>query len=78
MGAVGEQSLDDVDVHFMAISADRMIAVYVPVAVYKIIHITVIPLVIHDDILKIKLSCSGEQRKKFFGYILFSSEMVLM
>lgn len=49
------------DVHFMAVSAHRVIAIYVPVAVYEVIHVAVIPLAIYDDILKVKLSCIGEQ-----------------
>lgn len=78
MGAVGQQPLDDVEIHFMAVPADRLVAVDVPVAVYEVIHVAVVPLAIHDDISKINLSCVGEQCKKFFCYILFSSEMVLM
>lgn len=78
MGAVGEQSLDDVDVHFMAVPAHRMIAVYVPVAVYEVIHVAVIPLAICYDILKIKLSCSGEQSEKFLRYILFCKDVMEM
>lgn len=66
------------DVHFVAISADRIVAVYVSVAVYEVIHVAVIPLAVRYDILKIKLSCLGEQRKKLFRYVLSCSEMVLM
>lgn len=55
-----------------------MIAVYVPVAVYEVVHVAVVPLAVRKDILKIKLSCFGEQCKKIFRYILFRSEMVLM
>lgn len=32
------------NVHFMAVPADRMIAVDIPVAVYKILHVTVVLL----------------------------------
>ena len=58
------------DVHFVAVPADRMVAVDVPVTVYEVIHIAVMPLAIHDDILKIKLSRFGEQREKFVRYIV--------
>ena len=76
MGAVGQQPFDDVEVHFVAVPAYRMIAVYVPVAVYEVVHVTVIPLAVRKDILKIKLSCFGEQRVKFFRYILFRKSTV--
>ena len=62
----------------MAVSAHCMIAVYVPVTVYEVIHVAVIPLTLCYDILKIMLSCFREQCEKFFCYILFCSEMVLM
>lgn len=78
MGAVGQQPFDDVEVHFVAVPADRLVAVYVPVAVYQVFHVAVVPLAVRYYFLKIKLSCFGEQRNKFFRYILFSSEMVLM
>lgn len=32
------------NVHFMAVPADRMVAVDIPVAVYKILHVTVVLL----------------------------------
>lgn len=56
VGAFGQQSLDDVDVHLVAISANRVIAVYIPVTVYEVIHIAAIPLVTHNHILKIEFS----------------------
>ena len=66
------------DVHFVAIPADRIVAVDVSVTVYEIIHVAVVPFAIRYDILKIKLSCFGEQREKFFRYILFRSEVMQM
>lgn len=60
----------------MAIPAYRIIAVYVPVTVYEVIHVAVIPLAIHYDILKIKLSRFREQRKKFFRYILLCKDVM--
>ena len=62
----------------MAIPADRMVAVDVPVTVYEVIHVAVMPLAVHDDILKIKLSRFREQREKFVRYILFRSEVMQM
>ena len=78
VGAVGQQSLDDVDVHFVAVPTDRVIAVDVPVTVYKVIHIAAIPFAACHDVLKIKLPRFGEQFVKFFRYILFRSEVVQM
>lgn len=78
VGVFCQQPFDDVEVHFVVVPADRLIAVYVPVTVYEIIHVAVIPLAVRKDILKIKLSCFGEQRKKFFRYILLCGEMVQM
>ena len=60
MGAFGQKPLDDVDVHFVAVPTNRIIAVDVLVTVYEIIHIAAIPLAIHNHILKIKFSCFGE------------------
>lgn len=51
-----QKPLGDVDVHLMAISANRIVAVYVTVAVYEVIHIATIPLAIHNHILKIEFS----------------------
>lgn len=66
------------DVHFMAIPANRTVAVDVPVTVYKVIHIAAIPFAACHDVLKIKLPRFGEQFVKFFRYILFRSEVVQM
>lgn len=78
MGVVAQQSPDDVNIHFVTVPADCMIAVDVPVTVYEVIHVAVMPLAVHYDILKIKLSRFREQREKFFRYILFRSEMMQM
>lgn len=78
VGAVGQQPFDDVEVHPVAVPADRLVAVYVPVAVYEVIRVTVVPLALRYYFLKIKLSCFREQRVKLFRYILFRSEMVQM
>ena len=66
------------NVHFMAIPANRTVAVDVPVAVYKVIHVAAISFAACHDVLKIKLPCFGEQLVKFFRYILFRSEVVQM
>lgn len=41
--------------------ANRIIAVYVPVAVYEIVHVTIIPLAVRNDILKVNNSRLGKQ-----------------
>ena len=61
VGAFVQQSLDDVDVHLVAVPANCVIAVYVPVAVYEVIHIAAIPLTLHNHILKIEFSRFGKQ-----------------
>ena len=58
--AFNQQSLDDVDVHLVAVPANRVIAVYIPVTVDEIIHIAAIPLALHNHILKIEFSRFGE------------------
>ena len=73
--AFNQQSLDDVDVHFVAVSANRVIAVYVSVTVDEVIHIAAIPLTINHYILKIEFSRFGKQLKQFLCYILFSSKV---
>ena len=60
MGAFGQKPLGDVDVHLVAVSANRIVAVYVSVTVDEVIHITVIPLTIRNHILKIEFSRFGE------------------
>jgi hypothetical protein len=75
---IEQQPSDDMNVHFMAIPANRTVAVDVPVAVYKVIHVAAISFAACHDVLKIKLPCFGEQLVKFFRYILFRSEVVQM
>ena len=60
VGAFVQQSLDDMDVHLVAISANRTVAVYVPMTVDEIIHIAVIPLAVHNHILMIEFSRFGK------------------
>ena len=60
MGAFVQQSLDDVDVHLVAVSANCTVAVDVPVTIYEVIHIAAIPLVTHNHILKIEFSRFGK------------------
>ena len=60
MYAFNQQSLDDVDVHLVAVPANRVIAVYIPVTVDEIIHIAAIPLALHNHILKIEFPRFGE------------------
>lgn len=51
------------NVHFMAVPADRMVAVDIPVAVYKILHVTVVLLTTRHDITEIW----GIERSGFFN-----------
>jgi len=48
------------DVHLMTVSADCITAIYIPMTINEIIHITFIPLAICYDILKINFSRFGE------------------
>ena len=41
------------NVHFMAVPADRMVTVDIPVAVYEILHVTVVLLIARHDITEI-------------------------
>ena len=56
MGAFVQQSLDDVDVHLVAVSANCTVAVDIPMTVDEVIHIAVIPLAIQNHILKIEFA----------------------
>lgn len=60
VGAFGQQSLDDVDVHLVAVPANRVVAVYIPVTVDEVIHIAAVPFAIRNHILKIEFSRFGE------------------
>lgn len=55
-----QQPFDDVDVHFVTVPTNNTIAVDVPVTVYEVIHIAVVPLAIRNHILEIKFSRFGE------------------
>ena len=60
MYAFCQQPFDDVDVHFVAVLTNRIIAVDVPVAVDEIIYIAAVPFAICNHILEIKFSRFGE------------------
>ena len=60
MCAFCQQPFDDVDVHFVTVPANGTIAVDVPVTVDEVIHITAVPLAIHNHILEIEFSRFGE------------------
>lgn len=60
MGTIVQYSFDDVDIHFMIVSADCITTIYIPMTINEIIHITFIPLAICYDILDIKFSRFGE------------------
>lgn len=78
MGAIRQQTFDDMDVHFMAILANRIFTIYIPMTVHEIIYITFIPLASYYDIPDIKFSCFGEQCEKLFRYILFCNDVTQM
>ena len=60
VGAFYQQSLDDVDVHFVAVPTNRIIAVDISVTVDEVIHIAAVPLAIRNHILEIEFSRFGE------------------
>ena len=66
------------NVHFMAVPADRMVTVDIPVAVYEILHVTAVQFAVRHDITEINGSCFREQREKFFRYILLCNDVVQM
>lgn len=74
-GALGQQPFYDVDVHFVAVPADRMVAVDVPVSVYEVLHITVVLFVTGHDIVQINCFSFSKQGEKFVRHILFRSEV---
>jgi len=49
-----------VDIHFMAVPANRIVTVDVPMTVDEVIHIVAVPLAIRNHILKIEFSRFGE------------------
>ena len=49
------------NVHFMAVPADRMVTVDIPVAVYEILHVTVVLLIARHDITEIHCFCFNER-----------------
>ena len=60
MSAFCQQPSDDLDVHFVAVPANRIIAVDVPVTVDEIIHIAAVPLAIRNHIFAIEFSRFGK------------------
>ena len=60
VGSFVQQSLDDVNVHLVAIPANCTVAVDVSVTIYEVIHIAAISLATHNHILKIEFSRFGE------------------
>lgn len=60
VGTFNQKPLGDVDVHLVAIPANCTVAVDVPVTIYEVIHITVIPLAVHNHILMIEFSRFGK------------------
>ena len=60
MSAFCQQSLDDVDVHLVAVSANCTVAVDIPVTVDEVIHIAAVPFAVRDYILEIEFSRFGK------------------
>ncbi len=60
VGAFCQQPFDDVNVHFVTVPTNRIIAVDIPVTVDEVIHIAVVPLAIRNHILEIEFSRFGE------------------
>ena len=60
MGAFVQQSLDDVDVHLVAVSANCTVAVDIPMTVDEVIHIAAVPFAVRDYILEIEFSRFGK------------------
>lgn len=60
VGAFCQQPFDYVDVHFVAVPTNCIIAVDVPVAVDEVIHIAAVPFAIRYYILEIEFSRLGE------------------
>lgn len=75
MGAVIQQPFDDVDIHLVAVPADRTVAADIPVAVYEILHVAAVSFIASYDIAEINGSCFSEQGKKLFRYILFCNDV---
>lgn len=67
MGAFVQQSLDDVDVHLVAVSANCTVAVDIPMTVDEVIHIAVIPLAIQNHILYLEPSKQLQTMKNTWG-----------
>ncbi len=76
MGVLCQKPFDDVDVHFVTVPADRMVTVYVPVPIYKIVHITVVLFTTRHNIVEINGFCFGKQGEKFIRHILLRSEVL--
>ena len=60
VSAFGQQPFDDVDVHFVAVPTNRIIAVDVPMTVDEVIRIAAISLAVCNHILEIEFSRFGE------------------
>ena len=76
METVGQQPLDDLNVHFVTVPADRMIAVNIPVTVHKILHITAVLFTASYNIVKINCFCFSKQGEKFFRHILLAFDVM--
>ena len=76
MSILGQKTFDDVDVHFMTVPTDCVVAVDIPVSVYEIIHIPVILFPSRYHIVEIDCFCFRKQGEKFFRHIRFHSKVL--
>lgn len=70
METFSQQSLDDMNVHFVTVPADHLVAVNIPVTVHEILHITAVLFAAGYYILKINCFCFIKQGEKFFRHVL--------
>ncbi len=77
-GQLRSSPLTEMDVHLVAIPANRLVAVDVTMAVYEVSRVAVksLPLAVCYDIPKIKFSRLRKQGEQFVRHVLFRSEVV--
>lgn len=73
-----QNASDNMDNHLMAIPADHIITVYIPVTVDEVVHEAAIKFAAVNDIPEIGFSRRSEQYKKFIPHILFGSDVPMM
>lgn len=73
-----QNTSDYMDNHLMAIPADHIVTLYIPVTVDEVVHEAAIKFAAVNDIPEIGFSRRSEQYKKFIPYILFGSDVPMM